>query len=145
MLGSQLLGQHPTGTLRHGLITIGAHIHRGVVGLRPSADRDVRLGKQGEACHPVGLDVLANKMEQRCTSTGFVVGDSGSEKSFIVEPGAFAIVGLESAIFAVRIGDGNVEIVVRCNVGIGGFEGAPSGVGTEVGEGVAYLGPSGES
>ena len=112
MLGSQLLGQHPTGTLGHGVIATGEHIHRGVAGLRPGVDRDVRLGKQGEACHPMGLEVMGNQMEQSCSSTHCGVGDSKSEKRFIVEPGAVAVVELEDAMFADRIGDGNVEIVV---------------------------------
>ena len=140
MSGPQLLSQHPTGTFRHGVITTGEHIHRGVAGLRPGVDRDVRLGKQGEACHPMGLEVMGDQLQQSCTSTHCGVGDGRSEKSFIIEPGAVAVVELENAMFADRIGHRNVEIGARRNAGAGGFRSAPSGVGMEVGEGVAHLG-----
>ena len=142
MSGPQLLSQHPTGTFRHGVITTGKHIHRGVAGLRPGVDGDVRLSKQGQACNPMGLEVMGDQLKQRRTSTHCGVGDSRSEKSFIVEPGAVAVVELENAMLADRIGDGNVEIVARRNAGAGGFRSAPSGVGMEVGEGVAHLGKS---
>ena len=144
MLGSQLLGQHPTGTLGHGVITTGEHIHRGVAGLGPGVDRNVRLGKQGKACHPMGLEVMGDQLQQRRTSTQCGVGDGRSEKRFIVEPGAVAVVELEDAMFTDRIGDRNIVNVSRFNAVSGGFISAPSGVGVEVGEGVAHVGNKGQ-
>jgi len=134
MLGSQLLGQHPTGTLGHGVITTGEHIHRGVAGLGPGVDRNVRLGKQGKACHPMGLEVMGDQLQQRRTSTQCGVGDGRSEKRFIVEPGAVAVVELEDAMFTDRIGDRNIVNVSRFNAVSGDSSALHPGLGWKWGK-----------
>ena len=46
----KLTAENRAGLFRHGVVTAGEHINRGVAGFRPGVDGNVGFRQQGKAC-----------------------------------------------------------------------------------------------
>ena len=64
----KLTAENRAGLFRHGVVTTGEHINRGVAGFRPGVDGNVGFRQQGKACDALGLKLMGDQVQQRRTS-----------------------------------------------------------------------------
>jgi len=145
MAGSEFLHQHATGTFWHGVITTGEHIHSGIARLGPTVKRDVRFSQQGQPRNAVGLEVVADQVEQGGPGPKSGIAEGSPDKNFIIELGAIAGIKLKDAMLSNRIRDRSGDRIENTFIqrscrrrSAGGRGSGPSRIGMEIAEGEAH-------
>ena len=103
MAGSEFLHQDAAGTFGHGVITAGEHIHSGIARLGPAVEGDVRFSQKSQSGHAVGLEVMADQVQQGGTGPQGSIAEGRSDEVFIIELGAIAGIKLKDAMFSNRV------------------------------------------
>jgi hypothetical protein len=98
LASSEFLHQHPAGTFGHGVVTAGEHIHGGIARLGPAVKRDVRFSQERQPRDAVGLEVVADQVEQGGTSAQSGIAERSPHKVFVIELGAIAGIKLKDAM-----------------------------------------------